>query len=258
MASVSRREPRRGGAIKALAVVLGLLVVLFLYVAWQDALTPWDLPALLTSIPLWFYIAVLSVVAIFAASFAREGILASRSAAKASAARAARARPVGPAPEKTVPASRAPSPPREKRMVIDFVPVVKAVSKEVPPAVGAEPDDVPVVTASTKADPAVNKWPTETVPLGKPPRDRVAKAAPPVEPAPIDVTAAIPEPYLGPELESGPEPIASAPVESTPLTIASAPPDTLLGRLMSWLDETNPEAVTKRRNRRSSSKKVGR
>jgi hypothetical protein len=39
---------------------------------------------------------------------------------------------------------------------------------------------------------------------------------------------------------------------------ASAPPETVLGRLMSWLDETNPEAVTKRRSRRSSSKKIGR
>ena len=95
-----------------------------------------------------------------------------------------------------------------------------------------------------------NAWPKATIPLGKAPRDR-APRVPPAAPAPLAVTPAIPEPYLGPELDSGAEPVASPSVEAVPV---NAPPDTLLGRLMNWLDETSPEAVSTRRSRRSSKK----
>ena len=131
--------------------------------------------------------------------------------------------------------------------MIDFVPVVKGGSKDVARSVTASPDDIPLASASTRDGPAANTWPKETIPLGKAPRDRAPKARP-MPPAPLAVTPAIPEPYLGPELESGAEPIASPSVEAVPV---NAPPDTLLGRLMNWLDETSPEAVSTRRSRRS-------
>lgn len=146
-------------------------------------------------------------------------------------------------------------PKRPGRVVIDFVPVTRASTRDMSTAVGASTEDLPVVvpepTESTRPGPVVNEWPTEAVPLGKPPQERGAKAHPTVDSHPLSVTAAIPEPWLGPELESGPESAASAPVEVTPV---NGPPDTLLGRLMNWLDETAPEAVTKRRARRSAKK----
>ncbi len=255
MTPVSRRQTRRGGAIKGLAVVLGVLVLLFLYLSWQGGLTLEDLPALFLAIPIWFYIAVLSVGAVFVAALAREGSAASRSASRAASPRADRSAPYRPA--KWTSGAPAYASPRDepKRMVIDFVPVVRAPTAEVAPAATASPEGASFVSASSEEAPAVNAWPTESVPLGKPPRDRVPRAAPHPEPAPISVTAAIPEPYLGPELESGPEGMAAA-VEA-PLVNEAGPPDTLLGRLMNWLDETSPEAVTKRRSRRSS-KKSGR
>ena len=262
---MSQREPRRGGAIKGLAALLGLLLILLLYLAWQDSISPLELPALMLAIPLWFYLAVLSVAVVFAAAFTREGLKhAAASAAEKSAPTPAERVRVQVFPEASTPriSSR---PPKEKRVTIDFVPVAKP-HKEVTSIVASPPDDdeVAIVSAEPKSGPIVNQWPTEALPLGKPPRERATKTRA-VEPAaPISLTPAIPEPYLGPELDSGSESMTVAAVESpvieaAPLSAANAPPDTLLGRLMNWLDETAPEAVTKPRKRKSSlSKKHGR
>ena len=264
---MSQREPRRGGAIKGLAALLGLLVVLLVYLAWQDSISPLELPALLLAIPLWFYLTVLGVAVVFAAAFTREGLKTST----ANGSRTPASTPperimVRSFPEVSTPlASSRPRPHKQKRVTIDFVPVAKP-HKEVTSIVASPPDDdeVAIVSAEPKSGPIVNQWPTEALPLGKPPRERGTKTRA-VEPvAPISLTPAIPEPYLGPELEGGPDALAGASVESpvieaAPVTAANAPPDTLLGRLMNWLDETAPEAVAKPRKRRaSSSKKHGR
>jgi len=249
---VSRKDPRFGGAIKGLAVVLGVLVGLLLYVAWQDSLIPWDVPVFLESLPLWVYIVLLSVLSVIAAAFGRAGVMAARarSAAELSTTRTDYAATIRRAEEGETPSEYGPRAPTPGRVMIDFVPVVRGPSKDTALVVTASPDDVPVVSASRRGESAVNAWPKETIPLGKPPRDRAPKA-PPAAPAPLAVTRAIPEPYLGPELESATDPAASAPVEAVPV---NAPPDTLLGRLMNWLDETSPEAVSTRRSRRSSKK----
>jgi hypothetical protein len=256
---VTRRATRRGGALKGLAAVLAFLVVLFLYLSWQGGMTPEGFLALLVAIPIWFYIAVLSVGVVFVASLARESAMASRSAAKAAATRSDRRAPSRHASPST--SSSSAVPPREKphRMVIDFVPV-KPGTSAVSAAVAGSSEEEPVVSDSPEEAPAVNVWPTETIPLGKPPRERAPRPSPPPDPAPVAIAPAIPEPYLGPELESGPEPIAASSMDAAAV---NGPPDTLLGRLMNWLDETSPEAVAapepanRKRNRRTSKKRGG-
>lgn len=249
---MSRRKPRFGGAIKGLAVVLGVLVGLLLYVAWQDSLIPRDLPVFLESLPLWVYIVLLTVLSVIAAASGRASVMAARARASAerSTTRTDYAATIRRADEEDAPSAYGRRAPMPGRVMIDFVPVAKGGSKDVAHGVTASRDDIPLASASTRDEPAANAWPKETIPLGKAPRDRAPRARP-MAPAPLAVTPAIPEPYLGPELESGAEPIASPSVEAVPV---NAPPDTLLGRLMNWLDETSPEAVSTRRSRRSSKK----
>jgi len=249
---VSRQDPRFGGAIKGLAVVLGVLVGLLVYVAWQDSLIPREVPVFLESLPLWAYIVLLSVLSVIAAAFGRASVMAARarSSAEGSTTRTDYAATIRRADEEDAPSAFGRRAPMPGRVMIDFVPVVKGPSKDVAHVVTASPDDLPVASASRRNEPAANAWPKETIPLGKAPRDR-APRVPPAAPAPLAVTPAIPEPYLGPELDSGAEPVASPSVEAVPV---NAPPDTLLGRLMNWLDETSPEAVSTRRSRRSSKK----
>lgn len=244
--------------MKGLAAVLAFLVVLFLYLSWQSyGMSPEGFLGLLFAVPLWFYIAVLSVGVVFVASLARESVMASRAEAKEAASRADRRIPSRPL---NFPVNPDPAfPPREKphRMVIEFVPV-KPGTSAMSAAVAGSSEDEPAMAESSEEAPAVNVWPTESISLGKRPQDRAPRHSPPPGPAPIALSPAIPEPYLGPELESGPEPAGSAPMEAAP---ANGPPDTLLGRLMNWLDETSPESVaapepaTRKRSRRASKKK---
>jgi len=261
---VSQREPRRGGAIKGLAAVLGLLVLLLVYLIWQGSTSLLQLPELFLALPLWFYIGVLSVAVIFAAAFTREGLKTAAAKASERPAPARAERAVERAAPEAPPWASSSRPAKDRRVVIDFVPVVKP-HKEVTSIVAAPPDEdeVAIVSAESRPGPVVNQWPTEALPLGKPPRERAPKVRA-VASAPISLTPAIPEPYLGPELEGGQDSMAAASVEApvieaAPVVATNAPPDTLLGRLMNWLDETAPEAVTKSRKRRSlSSKKHGR
>ncbi|HTD81328.1 MAG TPA: hypothetical protein VK723_04160 [Thermoplasmata archaeon] len=253
---MTRRATRRGGALKGLAAVLAFLVVLFLYLSLQSGMSPDGFLALLLSVPLWFYIAVLSVGVVFVATLARENVIASR-AAKDAAAKAERKIPSRPLNFPVNPETLPPARERPHRMVIDFVPI-KPGSSAISASIAGSSEDEPATAESPGEAPAVNVWPTESISLGKRPQDRAPRHSPPPSPVPIALSPAIPEPYLGPELESGSEPATTAPMEAA---AANGPPDSLLGRLMNWLDETSPEAVAppepanRKKTRRGAKKK---
>ena len=212
---MSRRETRRGGgAIRGLSAVLVLLVVLVLYEAWANAIPFTDIPFLLLLAPLWFFVVFL--------------ILAAAVVGVSLRGRQTRARPVAGAPSTprdstsygTPPEEEATPwespPPRRDRVVIDFVPVMRAGQKEDPDAAAT---GVSFIDHAPEAEPTPRPGPTRE---------------------PVEIPPEVP---------------AIAVVENAPAEVPRGHPETLLSRLLNWIEETSPETASKRRSRGSSSGK---
>jgi hypothetical protein len=195
---VSRRDSRRGGGlIKGLSALLVVLVLLVLYLAWQNSIPLTDLPFLAFLAPLWFY-AVL-------------GILASAAIGASLRGRRPRARRVVPDP--LIPeGSTAYEPPQETP---EYPPYRRdRVTLDVLPAGRESPREEPSTAHSGASF--------------------------------LDYVPADDEPAPTPEPEPTPEPAPTPAVEPVaPNLHRPARPETLISRLLHWLEETSPEATTK-------------
>ena len=245
---MSRRESRRGGgAIKGLSAVLVALVALMVYIGWRDALTLTDIPGLFLAIPFWFYI-IVSVVAIGFLGAVRALQVAHASAKASQASRAV----TSDAPRsrfETV--AQAPPPLRPGVVRIEFTPVVRSPH---PASDGPAPMGASFLDPQSYEPPKENDipgGPEDPGPIreyGEPPRMLEPEEIPPAAPRRAS------EPVFIPELDASPEPMSATMVESAPVN-APVHPETLLSRLMNWLDETSPEVVTQKPKRRAGSAK---
>ena len=266
--SVSRRGSARGSAALAgLAGVLVFLVVAMVYLAGQNSMTLGDIPSLLTTIPLWFYIAIGVVAAAFAGVALREPKPSAEGDVESAPSSRPRveprvevfepqfglgvptavagrevvvSNPIPPKPVilarpavapamKTTFASKKTAPPKPSVPPMAIRPAIPTESKSL---VKTES----LVESSSVVNPESPPFSApEPEPAPEPAPARVPDPAPAIEPRPAEVRSRTPEPDV----------LADEPAASEPMP----EPEVALEDLESWLEETSPEALAARKKR---------
>ena len=257
---MSRRDSRRGGgALKGLSVVLAVLVLLTLYLVWQGDLSFGGIPALFLDIPLWFYF--LAMITALAAGGVAAAVRTGRARESRDQLRDIGAPNVAGVPIDAMLAETAiaPQATKRERIVIPFLPVSTTVSER---KSGPSTPSAHVSLAALAREPVI---PPTAAPLHQPPRKALvitpahATPGPSSAPEPTQVTRPEPEPaptrraepVFIPELESAPERLAMHGAEPAPAAAPSGRPETLLSRLIDWLEDTSPEVLTSREKPRA-------